>query len=118
MLPIASVADPAPLLIKSRWFRGRTFSLALAAMCLLLLSIPAQSQLDSATPLQQVRGEVVMLTTELVVVKSADGTSILIPLGKGTTVDTSIKVGDWVEVVAMPDRQIASVKKLPAAPPQ
>lgn len=59
-----------------------------------------------------------MLTTELVVVKSADGTSILIPLGKGTAVDTSIKVGDWVEVVVMPDRQVVSVKKVPAAPPR
>jgi hypothetical protein len=51
-----------------------------------------------------------------VVVKSADGTSILIPLGKDTTVDASLKVGDHVEVVATPDRQVTSVKKLTPDP--
>jgi len=85
-------------------------------MCLLLLSTPTLSQLDSAAPPLQVRGEVLMLTGELVVVKSADGTSILIPLGKDTTVDASLKVGDWVEIVARPDGQVTSVKKLAPDP--
>ena len=57
-----------------------------------------------------------MLTSELIVVKSADGTSILIPLRKDTTVDASLKVGDHVEVVATPDRQVTSVKKLTPDP--
>jgi hypothetical protein len=53
-----------------------------------------------------------MLTSELVVVKSTDGTSILIPLGKDSIVDASLKVGEQAEVVATPDRRVPSVKKL------
>jgi hypothetical protein len=81
-------------------------------MCVLLVAAPALSQSGPVTPPTQARGEVLMLTSELIVVKSADGTSILIPLGKDTTVDASLKVGDQVEVVASPDRQVASIKKL------
>jgi|CXWL01.1.fsa_nt_gi hypothetical protein len=81
-------------------------------MCALLLSTPALSQPDSATPPAQVRGEVVMLTNELVVVKSTAGTSILIPLGKDSIVDASLKVGEQAEVVVIPDRHVTSVKKL------
>jgi hypothetical protein len=59
-----------------------------------------------------------MLTSELIVVKLADGTSILIPLRKDTTVDTSFKVGDQVEVVATQDQQVSSVKKVTSDPPR
>lgn len=111
MLPIVSDADPVRSLIESRSLRGRSFRLALAAMCFLLVSTPALSQSGPAAPPAQVRGEVLMLTSELIVVKSADGTSILISLGKDTAVDSSLKVGDQVEVVATSDRQVTSVKK-------
>jgi hypothetical protein len=87
-------------------------------MCLLLLSTPALSQPDSAMPPTQVRGEVVMLTSELVVVKSSDGTSILISLGKDSIVDASLKVGEQAEVAATPDRHVTSVKKLTPDPPR
>jgi hypothetical protein len=99
-----------------RSLRWRNFWLAYVAMYVLLLSTPALSQSGPASPPTQVRGEVLMLTSDLVVVKSADGTSILIPLGKDTTVDASLKVGDHVEVVATPDRQVTSVKKLTPDP--
>jgi hypothetical protein len=79
-------------------------------MYVLLLSTPALSQSGPASPPAQVRPKVLMLTSELIVVKSADGTSILIPLGKDTTVDASLKV------VATPDRQVTSVKKLTPDP--
>lgn len=118
MLPIVSDADTVRSLIESRSLRGRSFLLALVAMCFLLLSIPALSQPDSAIPPTQVRGEVVMLTSELVVVKSADGTNILIPLGKDTIVDASLKVGEQAEVVATPDRHVTLVKKLTPDPLQ
>ncbi len=62
------------------------------------------------------RGEMVMLTTELVVVKSIEGTSILIPLGKDAKIDPTLKVGDRVEVVVTPDNQVSSVKKLTPEP--
>lgn len=84
----------------------------LAAMYILFLSTPALSQSGPSAPATQVRGEVLMLTSELVVVKSADGTNILIPLGKDATVDSSLKVGDQVEVVATSDHQVTSVKRL------
>lgn len=107
MLAIISDAATVRSLIVSQSFR-----LVLAAICVLLLSSPALSQSDPATPLSRVRGEVVMLTSELVVVKSTDGTSILIPLGKDSIVDASLKVGEQAEVVATPDRRVPSVKKL------
>lgn len=116
MLPIVSDADTVRSLIESRSFRERSSRLALAGISLLLLSTPALSQPDSATPPTQVLGEVVMLTSELVVVKSTDGTSILIPLGKDAIVDASLKVGEQAEVVATPDRHVTSVKKLTLDP--
>ncbi len=107
MLPIASDAAIVRSLIVSQSFR-----LVLAVIGVLLLSPPALSQSDPATPLLRVRGEVVMLTNELVVVKSTDGTSILIPLGKDSIVDASLKLGEQAEVVATPDRHVTSIRKL------
>jgi len=111
MLPIASDAATVRSLIVSQSFR-----LVLAVIGVLLLSTPALSQPDTAIPPTQVRGEVVMLTSELVVVKSTDGTSILIPLGKDAIVDASLKVGEQAEIVATPDRHVTSVKKLTPDP--
>jgi hypothetical protein len=65
-----------------------------------------------AKPSPQVRGEVMMLTNELVVVKSPEGTSILIPLEKDTPIDSTLKVGDQVEVSSGPDKRIISIKRL------
>jgi len=111
MLAIISDAATVRSLIVSQSFR-----LVLAAIGVLLMSSPALSQSDQATPLSRVRGEVVMLTSELVVVKSTDGTNILIPLEKKTTVDASLKIGERVEVVATPDHHVTSVKKLTPDP--
>ena len=94
----------------------QNLQLAFAAIGVLLLSSPALSQSDPATPLSRIYGEVVMLTSELVVVKSPDGTSILIPLAKDSIVDTLLKVGEQAEVVATPDRHVTSVKKLTPDP--
>lgn len=83
---------------------------------LVLLPISASSEAVPATPPIQVRGEILMLTGELVVVKSAEGTSILIPLGKDSPLDSSLKVGDRVEVVVTSGNHVASVKKLAPDP--
>jgi hypothetical protein len=53
-----------------------------------------------------------MLTSQLIVVRSADGTNILIPLGKDEVVDTSIKVGDQVEVVVTSENQVRLIQKV------
>ncbi len=63
-------------------------------------------------PQAPVRGETVMLTTELIVVKSVEGTNILIPLSNDAKLDSMLKVGDRVEVVVTPDNQVNSVKRL------
>ncbi|MBU6432565.1 MAG: hypothetical protein KJS98_04540 [Nitrospirae bacterium] len=89
--------------------------LVLAAM-LVPLPDPALSEAVPSTPPIQVRGEVQMLTSELVVVKSAEGTSILIPLGKDVPLDSSLKVGDRVEVVVTSGNHVTSVKKLTSDP--
>jgi hypothetical protein len=95
---------------------GRSSWLVCAAIFVLFLSTPARAQSSPSTPPPQVRGEVLMLTGELVVVKSAEGTSILIPLGKDTRLDASLKVGDSVEVVVTSGNHVTSVKKLASDP--
>lgn len=79
---------------------------------MLLLLSPLPSYAESPTPMKEIRGEVLMVTAELIVVKSADGTSILIPLGKDSPLDASVKAGDRVEVLTTQDHQVRSVKKL------
>ncbi len=80
----------------------------------LLLSTPTLVQSSLPTPPTEARGEVLMLTSELVVVKLKDGRSILLHLGKDATVDSSIKVADRVEVRFTTDHHVISVKKLTA----
>ncbi|NJN36748.1 MAG: hypothetical protein HC794_06410 [Nitrospiraceae bacterium] len=78
---------------------------------MLLLSTPALSQSSLSPPVKEVHGEVLMFTSELVVVKLADGTSILFRLEKDTSVDSSLKVADRVEVHVTSDDHVISVKK-------
>lgn len=79
-----------------------------------MLLIPTEVLPESgpSVPQVQTRGEVLMLTGELIVVKSEDGASILIPLNKNTALDSTVKVGDRVEVSAAPDYRTISVKRL------
>lgn len=92
------------------WWAG------LVAIVLVLLPIPAHTESGPAAPQTLVRGEIVMLTTELVVVKSIEGTSILIPLGKNTKLDPMLKVGDRAEVVVTSDNHVSSVRMLTPEP--
>lgn len=108
---IASTTNPDRYPREPRLLQGRNLWLVCAAIFVLLLSTPALPQSGPATPPTQVCGEVLMLTSELVVVKSVEGTSILIPLGKNTSLDTSLKVGDRVEVVVTSGHHVTLVKK-------
>lgn len=89
-------------------------SLGLGLAIALILLIPAAVLPEPGPPLShvQTRGEVLMLTGELIVVKSPDGASILIPLDKNTALDSTVKVGDRVEVTAEPTSRIITVKRL------
>lgn len=116
MLLTATTANPDGYPREPMLLHGRNSWLVCAAIFVLLLSTPALSQSGPATLPTQVRGEVLMLTSELVVVKSAEGTSILIPLGKDTPLDSSLKVGDSVEVVVTSGNRVTSVKKLAPDP--
>ena len=51
------------------------------------------------------RSDVLMLTSDLIAVKSSDGMSTLIPFGKETTVDSGFKVGDRFEIIAASGNQ-------------
>jgi hypothetical protein len=81
-------------------------------MYALLLSSPALPQPVPPASSMQVRGEVLMWTSELVVVKQTDGTSVLFNMGKDAIVDASLKVGDRVEVRFTSDQHVISVRKL------
>ena len=88
----------------------------LVAIVLLLLPIPVHSELDPAVPQPPVRDELVMLSRELIVVKSDEGTSILIPIGKDVELDPAMKIGDQVEVVVIYENRVSSVRKLTPEP--
>jgi hypothetical protein len=90
----------------------------LAATLLCLAPASVLSESSAAAPAAKVRGEILMLTSELMVVKSAEGTSVLIPLDKGTPLDPLLKVGDLVEVVAVSGNHVTSVKRLAPEPLQ
>lgn len=78
----------------------------------LFLSTPTLLQASLPTPPTEIRGEVLMLTSELVVVRLTDGRSILFHLGKDAMLDSSVKVADHVKVHFTPDHHAISVKKL------
>jgi len=83
-----------------------------------LLCLAPASVLSESSAAAKARGEILMLTGELMVVKSAEGTSILIPLDKGTPLDPLLKVGDLVEVAAVSGSHVTSVKRLTPEPLQ
>jgi hypothetical protein len=78
-----------------------------------LLPVTAPSQSVQVVPPSRVRGEMPVLTADLIVVKSADGTNILIPLKKETTMVSALEVGDRVESIVVSGNQANSIKKLP-----
>lgn len=95
---------------------ARRWRVGLVALLLALLQIPVPAQPDSEGLQAPVRGELVLLTVELVVVKSVEGTNILIPLGKDIKLDPRLKVGDRVEVFVTPGNQASSVSKMSSEP--
>ena len=109
---IPSIDCPGRCSIVARVIHDYLFGPVCIALCMLLLSTPALSQSSPSPPLGQVHGEILMFTSELVVVKLADGTSILFRLEKDTSVDSSLKVADRVEVRVTSDDHVISVKKL------
>lgn len=69
---------------------------------------------DSKSPTsspQLMKGEVVMLSGEVCVVKDAAGTSVLFRIDKGTKIDGSVKEGQKVEVSASADGRVLSIKE-------
>jgi hypothetical protein len=81
------------------------------ALCVLVLLPPsALSHSSSSQPLSHVHGEVLMLTSKLMVVQLTDGKNVLCQLGKDATVDSSLKVADRVEVQFTSDHHVVSVK--------
>jgi len=98
--------------------KRRCLWLTLAATLLCLVPASVLSESSTAKPSTQAHGEILMLTSELLVVKSAEGTSILIPLGKDTPLDSPLTVGDLVEVIAISGNHVTSVKRLAPEPLQ
>ena len=72
--------------------------------------------LDVFTPISStsdgVRGEVLMLTSELVVMALVDGTHTLLKVGKNTIVDPSVRVGDRIKVRVTPEHHVVSITKV------
>jgi hypothetical protein len=98
--------NPSPIIL------ALCFAFGLATALALLAPAKALPESSPARLPAQVRGEVLMLTSELIVVKSSDGTSILIPLEKETAIDSTVKVGDHVEVTSAPDKRFISIKRV------
>lgn len=90
--------------------------LTLSGLLALLACSIAQAADGPGTNSQVLRGEVLMLTIDLVVVKDAEGATTLVPLVKGAKVDQAIKVGDHVEVRVTGTGEAETVTKSPAQP--
>lgn len=65
----------------------------------------------AAVAAQLVKGEVVMLSGEVCVVKDAAGKSVLFKVDKGTKIDGLVKEGKKVEVSASADGVALSIKE-------
>ncbi len=89
----------------------RTSLPVLIGTYVLLLSNPTLSESSLPATSTPVQGEVLMLTSELVVVALADGTRRLFHVDKDTTVDSSLRVADRVEVRVTSDDHVISIKK-------
>ncbi len=97
--------------------RRSVSTLALTSLLALLtfFSIAKAADSPGANP-QVLRGEILMLTMDLVVVKDAQGSTTLVPLGKGAKVDQAIKVGDHAEVRVTGAGEAEAVTKSSAQP--
>ncbi len=76
---------------------------------------PAHADADSKTAAsspQSLKGEVVMLSGELCVVKDATGKSVLFKVDKETRIDGSVKEGKKVEVSASSDGRALAIKEI------
>lgn len=82
--------------------------------CLLIIHahLPAYGQQTTNKVATRVEGVVRMLTADLIVVKSPDGTSTLFSVTKETSLDPTIKAGDQVEVLMSSDHQATAIRKL------
>jgi len=64
----------------------------------------------AAVAAQLVKGEVVLLSGEVCVVRDATGRSVLFKVDKGTKIDGSVKEGKKVEVAATSDGVALSIR--------
>lgn len=71
----------------------------------------ADSKSATSSP-QSMKGEVVMLSEEVCVVRDATGKSVLFKIDKGTKIDGSVKEGKTVEVTASDDGRALSIKEV------
>ena len=70
----------------------------------------ADSKAAASFP-QSLKGEVVMLSGEVCVVRDATGKSVLFKVDKETKIDGSVKEGKTVEVSASSDGRALSIKE-------
>lgn len=70
----------------------------------------ADSESSPSSP-QSMKGEVVMLSGEVCVVRDATGKSVLFKIDKGTKIDGSVKEGKKVEVSASADGRALVIKE-------
>lgn len=92
-------------------------------ICVLAATLPAVSWSQAPAPPsnpppassgpQTVKGEVIMLTPELCVVKEPGGKSTLLSMGKDTVVSGGVKVGGKVEAQMTADGRAVSIKPIP-----
>lgn len=64
---------------------------------------------------QSLTGTVLMISTDMYVIRDATGKGVLLTLGKGATVDPGIQLGDLVEAQLAADGQARAIKLLPNA---
>jgi hypothetical protein len=74
---------------------------------------PGQSETIPPDQPSQVRGQLVMLSRDVIVVVSPEGTNIIIPLVPDAHIDHALKEGEQVLVLISADRAVAVRRVLP-----
>lgn len=88
--------------------------LLFVAITTLLVESPAlRSESISSNEVSQVKGQLVMLSREIIVVLSPEGTNIIIPLFRDAHIDHALKEGEQVMVLISSDRAVAVRRMLP-----
>lgn len=93
-------------------FKHRVVLLLFACLVMFGISTAIAAQpVQNLSASQTVKGEVLIISEDLFVVKNKEGQGLALSLVESTKVDTGVRVGDKVEATVTTDGTAVSIKK-------